>query len=98
HSTPRVRDVFFSTVLRALSLSLDLGFFEGSGTAPAIRGLKNVSGIQTVSMGTNGAAVQNPDTLADAIGLLENANANATAIVMHPRSWGRTREGEGTLD
>jgi HK97 family phage major capsid protein len=77
----------FSPLLRNLALKLDLGFFEGVGTPPEIRGLKNVASIQTASMGVNGAAFTNLDPFADAIGLLAQANANATAIVMHPRSW-----------
>jgi HK97 family phage major capsid protein len=87
-SNPRVLDVLFRNIFRSLGLKLDLGFYEGSGSAPEIRGLKNVSGIQSVSMGTNGAALTNLDPFADAIGLLEGENAEATAIVMHPRSWG----------
>src|SRR5206468_593590 len=72
---------------RALSLKLDLGFYEGSGTAPEIRGMKNVASIGTVSMGTNGAQLTNLDPIADALGTLEQANAEGNAIVMHPRSW-----------
>jgi len=86
-SNPGVLQVVTQNLIRALALKLDLGFFEGSGTAPEIRGLKNVSGIQTVSMGTNGATLTNLDPFADAIALLEQENATAGAIVMHPRSW-----------
>ena len=46
-SNPQVLDVAGQTMLRSLALKLDLGFYEGSGTAPEIRGLKNVSGITT---------------------------------------------------
>jgi hypothetical protein len=38
-------------MVRSLALKLDLGFFEGSGEAPEIKGLKNVSGIQVVDDG-----------------------------------------------
>lgn len=86
-SNPSVIGLLEMQVARALALKLDLGFFEGSGTAPEIRGLKNVTGISTVSMGTNGAAFTNLDQFADAIGQLEQDNARATAIVLHPRSW-----------
>jgi HK97 family phage major capsid protein len=61
--------------------------FEGSGTPPEIRGLKNVSGIGTVSMGTNGAALANLDVFADAISSVLEAGGNPSAIVMHPRTW-----------
>ena len=30
-----------------LALKLDLDFFEGSGTPPVLKGLKNVSSVQT---------------------------------------------------
>jgi HK97 family phage major capsid protein len=46
-----------------------------------------VSGIGTVSMGTNGLLPVNVDPWADAMALLGLANAQATAIVMHPRTW-----------
>jgi HK97 family phage major capsid protein len=86
-SNPSVLDWVASGLLRSLALKFDLGGFEGSGTPPEIRGLKNVSGISTVSMGTNGAIPTNLDPFADAIGALEAENATASAIVMHPRSW-----------
>jgi HK97 family phage major capsid protein len=86
-SNPSVLDWVSRGLLRSLALKFDLGAFEGSGSSPEIRGLKNVSGISTVSMGVNGAAPTNLDPFADAIGALEADNANASAIVMHPRTW-----------
>jgi HK97 family phage major capsid protein len=86
-STPGALDLTAENLIRAMALKLDLGFYEGSGTAPEIRGLRNVSGIQSISMGTNGAAFTNLDTFADALGMLEQENATATSIVMHPRTW-----------
>jgi HK97 family phage major capsid protein len=86
-SNPSVLDWVARGLLRSLALKFDLGALEGSGTPPEIRGLKNVSGISTVSMGTNGAIPTSLDHIADAIGALEAENATASAIVMHPRSW-----------
>lgn len=86
-SNPKIADLVMTNIMRSIALKLDLGFFEGSGSAPEIRGLKNVAGIGTVSMGTNGASPTNLDPFADAIGTLAQANAEATAIVMHPRTW-----------
>lgn len=86
-SNPDAQDVLAENLARAVALKLDLGMLEGTGTAPEIRGLKNQSGIQTVSMGTNGAALTNLDPFADALGLLAEANADGKAIVMHPRNW-----------
>lgn len=86
-SDPSVLDIVSMSLVRSIALKLDLGIFEGSGTPPEIRGLKNVVGISSVSMGTNGAALANLDNVADAIGQLEADNAQATAMVMHPRTW-----------
>jgi len=91
-SEPSVVDVLNAHVAQVLALRLDLAAFEGSGTVPEIRGLKNVSGVQAVSMGTNGAAVTNLDSIADAFALLEGANAIPGAIVMHPRTWNQIRK------
>jgi len=86
-STPALLGIIETSLVRSMALRLDLGFFEGSGTPPEITGLSNTSGISTVSMGTNGAALADLDPFADALGVLEENNATGTAIVMHPRSW-----------
>ncbi len=86
-SNPDAQNVLSTNLARSVALKLDKAFYEGSGTAPEIRGLRNQSGIQTVSMGTNGAALTNLDPFADALGMLAEKNADGTAIVMHPRNW-----------
>jgi HK97 family phage major capsid protein len=88
-SSPEAAGLIQANMARALALKFDLGAFEGTGTAPQIRGLKNQSGIQSVSMGANGATPTNLDPWADALGLLATANAEdgRLAIVMHPRTW-----------
>ena len=86
-SEPAVLGMVEFQVGRSLALKWDLGFFEGSGSAPEIRGLKNVSGIGTISMGTNGGSLSTLDQFATAIGDLATQNAEANAIVMHPRTW-----------
>lgn len=91
-SDPSALDVVRDNLIAALGLKLDLGIYEGSGTAPEIRGLKNVTGINTVSMGTNGAALTNLDPFADALKALEEANASGGAIVLHPRTWAAVRK------
>jgi HK97 family phage major capsid protein len=85
-SNPDVVALLEMQVARALALKFDLGCFEGSGTPPEIRGLKNTAGITTDS--SLAAAPTNLDVFATAIATLETNNAHATAIVMHPRSWG----------
>ena len=56
-STPDVLDTVNGHLVTMLGLKFDAAIYEGSGSAPMIRGLKNVSGTQTVSMGTDGAGV-----------------------------------------
>lgn len=91
-SDPSVLNVLNGHLATVLGLKLDLGIFEGSGTAPEIRGLANVAGIQTVSMGTNGAQVTNLDPFADAVEKLQTANATAGAFVLGPRTWATIRK------
>lgn len=86
-SIPAVLDTVAQSLVRSISLKFDLAMFEGSGVAPEPRGLKNTSGITTVSAGVNGSIPTSLDFWADAIGAIEAANANATAIFMHPRTW-----------
>lgn len=91
-SDPAIIDVLTAHIATVLGLKLDLAAFEGSGTAPEIRGLKNIAGIQTTSMGANGGAVTSLDTFSDAIALLEAVNARAGAIIMAPRTWNTVRK------
>lgn len=87
-SVPEILNMVGDSMARSLASKLDLGFLSGSGTAPEIRGLRNQSGISTVSMGDNGAALADLDPIADALGQLDGANAGEQrAIVMHPRNW-----------
>lgn len=86
-SNPSSQDMVAESLSRAVSLKLDYGFFEGTGTAPQITGLKNQTGIQTLDMGTDGAEIANLDPFADALGMLTGVNAAPGAIVMHPRVW-----------
>ena len=92
-SEPSVTEVLSAHLATMLGLKLDRSIFEGTGTAPRFRGIKNVAGTQTVSMGTNGGPVTDLDPVADAIGLLEQANvAPPYVAVMHARTWGAIRK------
>ena len=84
---PGAIDLLFRQGAQSLALAVDLAVFEGTGLQNQPRGLNGRSGISTVSMGTNGAAFADLDPFADAIGTLATNNAQASAIVMHPRSW-----------
>ncbi len=91
-SDPSIVDILNTHIARILALRLDIAAFEGSGTAPEIRGLRNVAGITTQSMGANGAALTNLDPISDAIATLEANNATAGAIVMPPRTFNAIRK------
>ncbi len=97
-SDPSIVDLINTHIAGILALRLDLAAFEGSGTAPEIRGIKNTSGITVQSMGTNGTALTNLDPIADAIATLEANNATASAIVMPPRTWNAIRKLKDTTN
>jgi len=67
---------------------LDSAVFNGSGTSNEPTGIKNQSGINTYSMGTNGLAPANYDPLLEGINLMQLANVykDPTAAVMSPRT------------
>lgn len=73
-------------IAQAMAKALDFYGLRGTGTAPEIRGLRNISGINTTSMGTNGAT---PSSYAPMVaGWKAIATENAplpTAEIMHPR-------------
>jgi HK97 family phage major capsid protein len=81
-SSPSVYEIIAATLVRSIALKFDKGAFEGTGTAPEIRGLANVSGIQT-SVG----GAPDLDDVVQAIEFLQNENATPGALVMHPRAW-----------
>ena len=79
-------------LLKLIGLKLDLALIEGNpiGGAPGIKGLKYQSDTQTVHQAADtgdGAELTDLDAIAHAIGLIEEANATASAIVMHPAVW-----------
>ncbi|MEU1585227.1 phage major capsid protein [Micromonospora sp. NPDC005710] len=86
---PSVLDQAAKSLLRSVALGYDKSAFEGTGTAPDIRGLKNVAGIGTFPITANGSAITNLDAIADALALLDAANADSDSavIVMPPRTW-----------
>jgi len=71
----------------AFAAELDRVALYGTGTTPEPEGLKNMTGIGQVDMGTNGLALTNYDPLVNA--WLEVAQDNApdiSAFVMAPRT------------
>lgn len=87
-SEPAIVDVLNGHLATVLGLKLDLAIFEGNQAANpnVIRGLKYTPGIQTVSMGANGAAFSY-DAFIEAIGLLQAANVPGPYVaVLNPRT------------
>ena len=87
-SDPSITDALTAHLGTLIALKLDLAIYQGDGTNNSIVGLRNIAGLQTISMGTNGSAFTNLDPFAQAIGQLQTANAPGPyAIVMHPSTW-----------
>lgn len=71
----------------ALSVEMDRAMLFGSGSSNQPTGLFSISGINSVSMGTNGAAVTNYDNLIDLLYEVAVDNgASPSAFIMHPRT------------
>lgn len=71
----------------SMAIELDRAAVYGDATANSPRGVVNTTGINAVSMGTNGAALADYDPLLDTILALKNANAaDPTAMIANPRT------------
>lgn len=82
-----IEDILQDALIKAMSVKLDQACLFGSGSGDEPLGLYNASGINTVSMGTNGATPTNYDDLIDAIYEIENANGTPpTAAIWSPRT------------
>ncbi|HSU03944.1 MAG TPA: phage major capsid protein [Acetobacteraceae bacterium] len=85
---PNIDAALRNIFARSAAVALDAAILNGAGHGshqPA--GISGTSGIQVVSMGTNGAAIADWTPVLDAVGSLEAANANTvTALVMAPRT------------
>lgn len=72
---------------QSMAVELDRAALYGSGTAPEPRGVVNTSGINAVSMGTNGAAIDGYGEILDTLLTLKNSNAaDPTAMICAPRT------------
>lgn len=85
-ATPSFMEFVASSVVRDLGIQMDIQFLRGSGSTPQIQGIIGYSGLTTgPSLGTNGAS-PTFDHFADALYLLEAANARgADFMIAHPR-------------
>ena len=82
-----IREALNNAIAQAFAKELDRVGLRGSGTAPEPRGILNVSGIQSVTNGTNGTALASYANLFSAVQALLQADAPMpTAAIMSPRS------------
>jgi HK97 family phage major capsid protein len=71
----------------AAAVGLDQAILVGSGASNQPLGIRGQSGIQAVSMGTNGAQLTNWTPQLNAVQALETANAGVvSAMIMAPRT------------
>lgn len=74
-------------LLKVMALELDRAAIYGDGTNDSPTGIVNVSGINEVSMGANGAAITSYDSLIDALYELQADNVpKVSAGIMNPRT------------
>jgi HK97 family phage major capsid protein len=77
-----------SALVNAMALEIDRVALFGSGTPPEPLGVYNLgTGLNSVSMGTNGAQITNYDNLVSSVYELElDNNDTPSAFIMHPRT------------
>jgi HK97 family phage major capsid protein len=81
---PRMRGVIDNRLPFMIRQRLDLQILSGNGTAPNLRGIYNVAGIQTQAKGAD----PTPDAVYKAIVKVETVGqAVANVVVMNPTDW-----------
>ena len=86
-ANPAALSALADSLVKSVSGLFDTYAYEGAGTASEITGLQSVSGINEVSMGTNGASLTNLDPFADAIGEIIADGGTPSAIVVGARTY-----------
>jgi len=86
-SLPQAEAVVRQDLAQQLSLAIDLAALRGSGASGQPTGVANTSGINTISLGTNGAYLTSLDLFFDMISKLEEDNAlrGKLAFICHPK-------------
>jgi HK97 family phage major capsid protein len=81
---PRIRGIIDNRLGFMVRQRLDLQILVGNGTAPNLRGILNVVGIQTQAKGTDPV----PDAVYKGIVKVEvTGQAMANAVIFHPNDW-----------
>lgn len=84
--SPNLEPTLRTVIASAFAKELDRAGLFGSGTTPEIRGLRNISGVNLVSSGTDGAVLTNYAKFINASRIIKEANAPApNAAIMSPR-------------
>jgi HK97 family phage major capsid protein len=83
-SSPDVEQLLRSDMALVLAETLDAAAVRGTGSSNQPRGILNTSGIGSVAMGTNGAALTF-DAVADLMGTVEDANAEGTGFLTNTK-------------
>lgn len=82
-----VNSAIETVITNTMALELDRAALIGSGASNQPTGIKNISGVNSVSMGTNGAAITDYDEFLDALLLMrEDNSSDPTAAIMAPRT------------
>lgn len=82
-----ITEALYLAIGQAFAKELDRVGLLGTGTAPEPRGVLNVSGIQAVTNGANGAALASYANILSAVQAILQADAPMpTAAIMSPRS------------
>src|SRR5262245_8443703 len=80
-------EILEACLVRSFAVEVDRVALNGTGTAPMPRGLRNITGVNEVSQGTNGAALTSYDPLLDLLALLWTANVTVDPVaIMAPRT------------
>lgn len=84
---------------QSMAIELDRAAIYGDATGNSPRGVWHTSGINAVSMGTNGAAIASYDNILDTLLALKNSNAaDPTAMIANPRTeiaLAKLKDGDG---
>jgi len=85
--SPNAEQIIGQVLVNTLAEEIDRAALLGSGADNQPRGILNTSGVLTVDMATNGAAIADYSKILEALESLETADGDAaTGMIMHPRS------------
>jgi len=83
--TPDGATVIENELVQALAIELDRVALRGTGTAPEPKGVKNQTGVATLTNGANGAAFTYT-SLVNAVSTVQAAGFNPNATILAPRA------------